>query len=170
MAGRLQAVRDDLAALVWVAANLRGVLHSLRVLSDMGIHGGSTIAVPPDDPRIVTLVQLDGDFVTFVDPRTFTEGRSPDALSALIAQHRSALQAHLPAMNKDFGARIAGSARGARDLAVTGWAGLAALGGATQAIGWPFLLWQGLAFGLPALLHFGAPRLLRRALRRGWLH
>jgi len=191
--GWLVAKRDDLASLLWIAANLRQVGHCLQLLFDTRFHGGSMVCVPPQAPLICTLVQLDGDFVTFVDPRTFTEARSPEALSALIAQHAEALRTHLPAPDPAFGAHVAGCVRALRDVALAGWVALEALGAVTLQASWhaltgdlnalsmaalraawpalqPVLLWQAVAIGIPALLHFGAPRLLRALLRRGRLH
>jgi hypothetical protein len=179
-------MRDDLAALLWIAANLSQVVQCLRMLVEMHRCGGSLVCVPPQASLISTLAQFDGDFVTFVDPRTFTEGYSPDALPDLIAQHAEALQMHLAVMSETFATRIAGCARALRDIAVVGWIALEALGGSAQrgdwhllagnlaGLGWatlqPLLLWQTVAIGVPVLLHFGVPRLLRTVLRRGWLH
>lgn len=187
----LGARRDDMASLLWIVANLGQVVHSLQVLIDMRRHGGSLVCVPPQAPLIRTLVQLDGDFTTFVDPRIFAEGRSAAARSALIVQHAEALRRHLPAMTETFGVRVAGCVRAVRDIALTGWvvlealaisgqsgdwrrlAGLQAAGwdalGAVWPVLWPMLLGQAVAIGVPALLVFAAPRLLRFALHRGWL-
>jgi len=173
-AGWWRTRRDDLGSVLWVAANVRNAAHWAQVLFDMRVNGGTVIKVPQQQPLIRTLVQLDGDFVTFVDDRVFQEGRSPEDLSALIAQHQQALQTRLPALDPAFSEHLAGCVRMLRYAWLPGVAGLDTLGGATlpsvlQALQ-PFLLLQAASVGIPLALHYGAPRLLRLALRRGWLH
>ena len=185
--------RGNFAALLWIAANLRHTGRCLQVMFELRFHGGSLVCIPPQDPLIRTLIQPDGDFVIMVHPRTFAEGRTPEALLALAAQHADALRARLPALDPAFGSNVAASMRALRDAAFALWLGLEALGVAASpavlhpfAGGWPavgtaalqaawpvlrpFLLWQVVAIGVPALLHYATPRVIRAALRRGWLH
>jgi len=169
-----RALCNDLRSAGWVAANARQVLHSAQVLFDMQVHGGTVIEVPEQRPVIRTLVQLDGDFVTFVDDRLFREGRSPDELAALITQHQQALRARLPALDPAFTDHLRGCVRLLRWAWLPGSLSLEGLGGATLPAVWhavqPFLLLQAVSVGIPSALHFGAPRLLRLAFRRGWPH
>ncbi len=169
--GWARAYRKDLRSFLWIAGNARNVLRSAQLLFDMSIHGGTVVEVPKQQPRIRTLIQLDGDYVTFVDENLFREGRSPEELSALIAQHQQTLQAHLPTLDPAFPDHLFGCVRVLRTAWIPG--SLLMFGGVTQPlIGLtlqPSLLWHVFSPGIPLALHFGAPRLLRIALRRGWL-
>lgn len=169
--GWARAYRKDLRSLLWIAGNTRNVLRSAQLLFDMSVHGGTVVEVPKQQPRIRTLIQLDGDYVTFVDGKLFTEGRSPDELSALIVQHQQALQAHLPMLDPAFPDHLFGCVRVLRTAWIPG--SLLMFGGVTYPVFGltlqPSMVWHLLSPGIPGVLHFGAPRLLRLALRRGWL-
>ena len=171
------------ASLAWLITNRAGVARSLHTLGEMLRDGGIIVAVPPDRPAIRTLMQMDGDYVTYVDQRLLERYPTPQARAALLDEYRAALGANLP-LAGTLSEHGAGAARVLRVAPVALWLALEAIGafvampdsvagGWVAAIGavvWPtvrsFLLWQVPALGIPLLLRLGGPCLLRSALQR----
>lgn len=123
-------VRSDLAAASWVLANRAKVIRILDTLFELRRGGGTVVQVPEAKPIIRTLIQPDGDLVTFVDPILFDPSRDPAERRALLAAHEAALAARLPFLEEDFTDRLLRCLRAVRGL---GYAGAASIGGVSWA-------------------------------------
>lgn len=174
VAGAWSAIKADLRATLWLAANARRVAATLQAMFEMQLSGGTVVRVPASDPMIHTLIQLDGDIVTSVNPGVF-EGRSHDELMLLIEQHEAALKARLPSIGPSFAESLAGSLRLLRLMSLAAPVVTAGAAGAQalemqllEALRW-LAPWLAMSC-IPLAIRLAAPPLLRMALRRGTLH
>lgn len=174
--GVWSATWADLSAALWVAANARKVVASLRTMFEMQLDGGTVVSVPANDPVICTLIQLDGDVVTLVMPGIL-KGRSGDELDRLIEQHQAALEARLPVLRPGYAESLVGFVRSLSFIVFMAQFGTVFFGvGASWAQLLATQFWAAFRSFVPYLVIFcvlfglrrTVPYLLGRALHR-WL-
>ena len=158
---------SDLVAPVRLAIHPRRTLADVRALGAALTEGAVCIATPSAaEPLVVSMVQLDGDILTRVDPLVFARRPTAAARSALAVQHLASVEAAIAGL-----ARLPRGLRATSPLLVAVFLaaqlGLAWRGGFYQhqrlADLWPLAWQQALAFA-PLLLRLALPRLLRAGL------
>ncbi len=162
------AMWSDLAVPLRLAVQPSRTLADLRAFVAALTEGAVRVCTPSAaEPLVVSMLQLDGDILTRVDPVLFARVPTAAARSALAAQHLAAVEA-----------AIAGLAQLPRALRATPPLLIALFLAAQAGLAWrknfyqhelladlASLAWeQALAFA-PLLLRLALPRLLRAGLR-----
>jgi hypothetical protein len=155
------------SACFWLAARAPDAVSHVRVLVSVVIAGSTAVETPPDDPRIRTLIQADGDIVTIVHPAIFADaGWTDTRRRKLIEEHSAALERRLPPMD---GAAPRLEAVAAL-LRRSHWIVIAFLGPAVWLVSasgpWAALVArEGVALGAPLALRHAIPAIVGFALR-----